>query len=101
MHRSALRAEARDYANQSEIPFKQNGQRYRFVDAQFNTAPANVYDSQFYGSPILQTSGGGGAGSAPSIRSGWRSSPRTTKPRMSAGILDRTDRASRSAANSA
>jgi iron complex outermembrane receptor protein len=66
MHRSALKAEARDYANQSEIPFKQNGQRYRFVDAQFNTAPANVIDldsQQYFGSPILQTSGGCGAGS--------------------------------------
>ena len=41
----------------------QKGQRYRFVDAPFNTAPANVYDSQFYDSPLLQTTGGCGAGS--------------------------------------
>lgn len=58
MHRSALRATARDYARDAIKDFTFDGQRYRFADVQDTAAPGTIYDAGFgVGNPLLQSSG--------------------------------------------
>lgn len=57
MRRSALRATARDYARDAIKDFTFEGQRYRFADVQDATAPATIYDSNYFGNPVQQATG--------------------------------------------
>ncbi len=57
MRRSALRATARDDARDAFKVFDYQGQRYRFTDVQDTTAPATIYDSNYFGNPVQQATG--------------------------------------------
>ncbi len=54
---SALPATARSYARNAQADFMLNGQRVRYSDAPFNTAPANAYDSAAGGNPYVAAHG--------------------------------------------
>lgn len=57
MRRSALRATERGYARDAIKDFSFAGQRYRFADVQDATAPATIYDSNYFGNPVQQATG--------------------------------------------
>lgn len=62
MHRDALRAKERDYADRALFPFSYRGQLYRYAEAhtggsQYYTAPANAYDNAGGGNVVLTNTG--------------------------------------------
>lgn len=57
LKRTALPAKARDYARESVIDFSHEGRRYRFNDAQYTSAPVNVYGTTGGGNAYLLANG--------------------------------------------